>query len=175
VTPTTKLLRIVLIVMLVVDVSAAAVLLSPLGGLRSSRQTEYERVRLQWQAEQRKAAPLRDIDKKLDEARQQVSSFYGTRLPTRSSAIPEELGKLAAANGVRFFAVRYNSDEAAVEGLRRIQIDASLAGDYLKVVKFINTLERDKMFFVVDTLNLAEQQGGNVRLELRLETYLRQT
>ena len=166
--------QIVLIVLLVVDVAAAAVLLSPIAGLRSPRQTEYERVRLQWQAEERKAMPLRDIDKKLDEARTQVATFYGTRLPKRSSAIPEELGKLANANGVRFFAVRYNSDEAPVDGVRRIQIDASLAGDYLKVVKFVNALERDKLFFIVDNVTLAEQQAGNVRLDLRLETYLRQ-
>jgi type IV pilus assembly protein PilO len=39
-------------------------------------------------------------------------------------------------------------------------------------VKFINALERDKMFFLIDGVNLAEQQG-NVRLQLKLETYLR--
>jgi hypothetical protein len=39
-------------------------------------------------------------------------------------------------------------------------------------VKFINGLERDKMFFLIDGINLAEQQG-NVRLQLKLETYLR--
>ena len=33
-------------------------------------------------------------------------------------------------------------------------------------------LERDKMFFLIDGVNLAEQQGV-VRLQLKLETYLR--
>ena len=66
------------------------------------------------------------------------------------------------------------ADEQAIAGLRRIQIDASLAGDYLKVVRFINALERDKMFFLVNSVTLGEQQAGSVRLELKLETYLRE-
>jgi type IV pilus assembly protein PilO len=39
-------------------------------------------------------------------------------------------------------------------------------------VKFINALERDKIFFVIGGVTLGEQQG-NVRLQLKLETYLR--
>ena len=51
-------------------------------------------------------------------------------------------------------------------------MEVSLSGDYLQEVKFINALERDKMFFLVDGITLGEQQG-NVRLQLKLETYLR--
>ncbi len=46
------------------------------------------------------------------------------------------------------------------------------SGSYLQEVKFINELERDKMFFLIDGVALGEQQG-NVRLQLKLETYLR--
>jgi Tfp pilus assembly protein PilO len=166
-------LRIALVVLLAVALAAVAVLLSPLSGFRSTRQQDYEQVRLAWQEERRKALPLRDIDKKIDDARLQVSEFYRTRLPARDSAIPEELGKLAAANGVRFSGIRYASEEAGPEGVRQVQINASLAGDYVKVVKFINALERDETFFIVNSVSLIEQQGGNVRLELHLETYLR--
>jgi hypothetical protein len=52
-------------------------------------------------------------------------------------------------------------------------MDIALAGEYQRIVKFINALERDRTFFIIDRVNLAEQQGGNVRLELHLETYLR--
>jgi type IV pilus assembly protein PilO len=51
-------------------------------------------------------------------------------------------------------------------------MEITLSGDYLQEVKFINALERDKMFFLIDGITLGEQQG-NVRLQLKLETYLR--
>ena len=53
-----------------------------------------------------------------------------------------------------------------------MNVEITLSGAYLQEVKFINALERDKMFFLIDGVALAEQQG-NVRLQLKLETYLR--
>lgn len=167
--------RVVLIVLLVVDVAAAALLLSPVAGLRTAKLRQDELVRKQWQDELQKAKPVRDIDRKIQQARGQVAGFYQSRFPDHTSAVAVELGKLSGDNGVRLSNVRYTTDDESVEGLRRLQMDAALSGDYLKVVKFINALERDKMFFLVDSVVLGEQQGGTVTLHLRLETYLRQT
>jgi len=167
-------LRIALGVLLALDLAALVVLLTPLAGRRGDREQEYARVHQALQQELHKAAPLRNIDQKIAEAQQQVADFYKDRLPARDSAIAEELGKVAGENGVRFSGVRYVADDDVAEGLRRLQMDASIAGDYVKVVKFINALERDRLFFIVDSVNLAEQQGGMVRLELKLNTYLRQ-
>ncbi|HZQ92659.1 MAG TPA: hypothetical protein VFA60_12755 [Terriglobales bacterium] len=173
----TRLLRrrilALIIVCLVVDAAAAVFLMTPIAGSRASRQQEFERVRKEWQDQLHKTLPLRDIDKKLVEAGDQVDSFLRARVPARDSAVVAELGQLAKENGVRFSAVRYNSGDAPIDGLRRLEIDAAVAGDYLKVVKFINALERDRMFFIVDSVALAEQQGGAVRLELKLESYVR--
>jgi type IV pilus assembly protein PilO len=163
----------VLAVLLLLDAAALIVLLTPLGRASATTRDNTNQVRTQLRDEMRRALPLRNIDQKLAASKQQIEQFTRERLPQRESAIPEELGRVAQQNGVRFSNIRYNPDDAPVAGLRRLEIDASLAGDYLKVVKFINALERDKMFFIVDSINLAEQQGGNVRLELKLETYLR--
>ena len=59
-----------------------------------------------------------------------------------------------------------------MEGLRNLNIDLALSGSYLQEVKFINALERNKLFFLIDGVTLGEQQG-NVRLQLKVETYLR--
>jgi type IV pilus assembly protein PilO len=59
-----------------------------------------------------------------------------------------------------------------VESLRKLNIELALSGSYLQEVKFINALERDKLFFLIDGVTLGEQQG-NVRLQLKVETYLR--
>jgi hypothetical protein len=58
-------------------------------------------------------------------------------------------------------------------GLQRVQIEADLAGGYLQLVRFINSLERDHMFFLVDSVSLGGEQGGTVRLQLKMETYLK--
>ena len=54
-----------------------------------------------------------------------------------------------------------------------MEIDARLSGDYRPLVQFINSLERDKMFFVINGVTLTGQQTGTVNLRLRLTTYLR--
>ena len=170
-----KQAQILLIVLAVLDVAAAALLFSPLAGFRSTKLREDEQVRRQWQDEMHKALPVKDIDKKIQEARGQIADFYVARFPNRTSAVAIELGKVAGENGVKLSNVRYNEDEESVGGVRHLQMDASLSGDYVKVVKFINALERDKVFFLVSSVALGEQQGGAVTLQVRLETYLRET
>jgi hypothetical protein len=86
--------------------------------------------------------------------------------------VSEELGKLAAANGVQIAAIKYDDKDTPVEGLRNLNIELALSGSYLEEVKFINALERSKLFFLIDGVTLVEQQG-NVRLQLKVETYLR--
>jgi hypothetical protein len=54
-----------------------------------------------------------------------------------------------------------------------MEIEADLAGDYLQLVRFINSLERNQMFFLVDSVGLGGEQNGAVKLQLKLETYLK--
>jgi len=165
--------RTALLVMVVLDVAALIYLLSPLGTSRASRQEERDRLQQQLQVRKREVAPLKDLDKKLLLARQEISDFYGNRIASEYSAIPEQLGKLAQADNVHISVAKYAMEDADVPGLRRITIDAGIDGDYLRVVKFINALERDRMFFIVDSISLTEQQGGTVKLQLKMETYLK--
>jgi len=57
--------------------------------------------------------------------------------------------------------------------LTGLQMDARLSGDYRPLVEFLNALERDKRFFLIDGVGLTGQQSGTVNLRLRLTTYLR--
>jgi len=72
-------------------------------------------------------------------------------------------------------AIKYQEKDTAVDGLEQVQIDAQLSGDYLQLVRFINALERERLFFIVDGIQLAGEQSGTVRLQIKLETYLRTT
>src|SRR5215469_4824444 len=114
----------------------------------------------------------RGRDGGLKQASTGSGSFYKERFLLQYSTVSEELGKLAVANGVQIAAVKYDDKDAPVEGLRKLNIELALSGNYLQEVKFINALERDKLFFVIDGVTLGEQQG-NVRLQLKVETYLR--
>ena len=160
-------------VLLALDLLAGLFLLSPLGRSRRAHQEDYDRLRVSLKSKMSESLPLRGMDQKLVQAESDLAAFYRDRFPAHASAIPEELGKLAGANGVRVTEVRYTSEAAGQAGLQRVSMDATLAGDYLQVAKFINALERDRMFFVIDEVTLNEQQGGFVRLQLKLQTYLK--
>jgi hypothetical protein len=106
-------------------------------------------------------------------ARKQIDQFYKDRLPGEGSAISENIGKLASQAGVKIGSIRYEMKDPEALGCRRVQIEADMNGDYLQLVRFINSLERDQMFFLVDSVQLGGEQGGMVKLQMKMETYLR--
>jgi Tfp pilus assembly protein PilO len=141
----------------------------------ADRDQAYVGAQNQLQLKEKEVQPLRGMEDKLKIAEKEIDSFYRQRLPDKSSEIPAELGRLAARNGVRISQAKYSRKEAGINGLTRVEIDANLEGDYLRAVKFINALERDRMFFILNSVDLGEQQqGGFVRLALKLETFLRE-
>jgi len=161
----------VLIVLVVLVVACIGYLLSPAGRSREARLRDLVALKAQVAAKQQEVLPTRGMDDKLKEASTDTAAFYKERFPGEYSAVSEELGKLAQASGVQIAAVKYEDKDTPVEGLRKLQMEVSLSGSYLQEVKFINALERDKQFYVIDGVTLGEQQG-NVRLQLKLETYL---
>ena len=169
---TRKKLMPVVIALAVLDLACIGYLLSPAGRSRHARKREYTALQTQLVAKQQEVLPTRGMDQKLKQASQDIDGFYNARFPAEYSSVAQELGKVAADNGVRLTAVKYDEKDAPIEGLRKLNMELSLAGDYLQEVKFINALERDKMFFLIDGIALGEQQG-NVRLQLKLQTYLR--
>jgi Tfp pilus assembly protein PilO len=167
-----------LVVLLVIDLAAVGILVSPIGRHRTERQQQLRQLQTELQTKTREVAPLQGIDKKVQDAKQQVTSFMSNRLPTRYSEIADELGKTAQANNVQFTNVRYATEDTDLNDVKRVMLDATVAGNYKQVVKFINALERSKVVFLVDSVTLnqeqQQQQPGFVRLTLRLETYMAQ-
>jgi len=58
-------------------------------------------------------------------------------------------------------------------GLEPVEMEADFAGNYTELAKFINALERDEMFFIINSITLGAQQQGPVKLGVKLETYLK--
>ena len=129
------------------------------------RQAEYRTMQL-------KTRPLRGLDKKIVQARADEQAFYEKRFPDSYSEVEKELGKLAVENNVLLNRVQYGQGKPN-EGVTRVLIDASLSGDYAPVVRFINGLERARVFFIIDGIVLNGEQNGIVSLRMKLITYLR--
>ncbi len=115
--------------------------------------------------------PLRGLPEKVANSRQQANALLGARMPSNYSSISAELNGLAQKNNVRLARVQY-VQTPAIGDLAEVRMDAGLSGDYTPMMRFINGLERDRMFFVISGLTLTGQQGGVVNLRLRLTTYL---
>jgi type IV pilus assembly protein PilO len=157
------------------DLLATALYFSPLIGSAETRGQELNRLQTELTLKTRQVAPLKDLPKKVVLANQQISDFYKQRFPGQNSQIATELGKLAAANGVRIEQERYKSEETAatLAGLEPLELDADLAGNYTSLAKFINAVERDEMFFIIDSVTLGNDPQGPVKLTLKMETYLK--
>ncbi len=159
----------------VLDLVAALILILSLTGSPASRQDQLKKVQDQIKDKQEVHHVISpdQMSSHLTEARKQIDGFYKERFPADYSTVVEALGKLAAENGVKIGQAKYPSEETTVPGLKRVTIDATLDGNYLQEVKFINALERNPLFFVIDAVTLGEQTAGAVRLQLKLETYLK--
>lgn len=157
-----------------VDLLGAILYFSPVVGSAESRRQEMNRLQADLTLKTRQVAPLKDLPDKVVVANRQISDFYKRRFPSQNSQIYTEVGKVAAANSVRIQQVRYKTeDNPPISGLQPTELDADLAGTYTSLAKFINALERDDMFFIINSVTLGNDPQGPVKLSLRLETYLK--
>jgi len=127
---------------------------------------------IQLRALQLQTAPLRGLDQRVEKTRKQLEDFYQKRIPPNYSSIDARIVELYVASGVRLTRVQYTQGTPG-PGLTEISLDASISGDYPAIMRFINSLERDPMFFIIRSMSLTGQQGGLVNLRLRVSTWLR--
>lgn len=166
-------LRMAIGALVLIDAIAIAMLLTPLAGMRDARKQELSQL---WQQlKSREYAPWRGLDKKIPRAKQQIDDFYQQRFPAEESSISADLGRVASQNGVHVTGEKYQVKDAPIEGLQRVEIAASCSGDYLQLVRFINALERNRLFFLVSGVELGSEQNGIVGLQIKIETYMRST
>jgi Tfp pilus assembly protein PilO len=131
----------------------------------ASKQIQLKALELQ-------TAPLHGLDRRVEKTREQLEDFYQKRIPPNYSSIDARIGELQVGSGVRLSRVQYTQG-APGPGLTEISLDASISGDYPAIMRFINGIERDPMFFIIRSMSLTGQQGGLVNLRLRVSTWLR--
>ncbi|MGD0912656.1 MAG: hypothetical protein ABR928_12215 [Terracidiphilus sp.] len=119
-----------------------------------------------------KTVPLRGLDKRVEASRDQKTEFMQKRISPDYSSISDRVLALGVASGVRLTRLEYSQGLPGTE-LTEIQMDAGITGQYPQIMKFINSLERNQIFFLIRAMSLTGEQGGMVSLRLQLSTWLR--
>jgi Tfp pilus assembly protein PilO len=170
----------IVVALAVLDLLALIVLISPISSSSAARRQNLNQLWNELQKKTRDAVPTRGIDKKLNQARSEITEFYAQHFPDSFAAIPDELGKLAREDNVQLDSANYKIEDTDLPDLRRVYISARISGDYTREAKFINSLERsNKVFFLVDSVDLNESgasrgaPGTTVALQIGVETYLK--
>jgi type IV pilus assembly protein PilO len=127
---------------------------------------------IQLKAMEVQTTPLRGLDKRVDETRSQMRTFYDKRIPPNYSSISTRVTELLVTSGVRLTRVQYTQGQSGPD-LTEISMDSTISGEYPQMMRFINSLERDPTFFLIRSMALAGQQGGQVNLRLDVSTWLR--
>lgn len=166
-------MKLTLAVLAGVDLLAAVLYFSPVVGSAESRGMAMNQLQAELTAKTRQVAPLKDLPQKINIAKGQISDFYRNRFASQNSQIYTELGKVAVANGVKIDQVRYKPADATSNGLLPIEMEADLSGSYASLAHFINAIERDEMFFVINSVTLGGEPQGAVKLSVKLEAYLK--
>jgi type IV pilus assembly protein PilO len=169
---TKRVVMVAWVTLAVICLIAIGVLLSPLAKSREAKEAELRDYQLQFKDKEREVGPSRGMEKKISGATGAISKFYQQRLPAQYSEIDAALGKSAQDAGVQLQNITFKADKKAVSDLERVQISLTISGPYVNDVKFINAMERDRVFFVINSVTLAGSSNG-VQLQLNAETYFR--
>jgi len=142
-----------------------AVMNSRSSNLLANKQLQVRTLELQ-------TAPLRGIDGRVEQTREQIQHFEQKRIPPNYSSIDDRIDALEVASGVRLSRVQYTQRKPGA-GLTEISVDMNISGDYPSIMRFVNSIERDPIFFVIRTMSFTGQQGGLVSLRMQISTWLR--
>src|ERR1700704_661099 len=170
---TRKKIKTALAIMVGVDVVAAVILFPPLVGSTDSPRQELNQLWSELRLKTRQVEPLKNLPQKVVQANGQITDFYKRRFPAQDSQIATEFGKLAAGDGVTIESAKYKAGDVGPGHLQPVEIEATLAGNYVSLARFINGLERDDMFFIINSVTLGGEQTGPIKLQMKVETYLK--
>ena len=161
--------------LLLLDIAAIGLLVSPAGRSRAARQQEFERLRVEKAEKTQAAIPAKGMDQKIAMARDQEAQFDSERMAQRYSAISERLSHIATEAGVGVSNVQYDErgEKNAPAEYDGIGITIQVHGSYDQDMRFINAVERQKMLLLIDAVDFQGMQGDALTVSVHLSTFLR--
>jgi len=120
------------------------------------------------------------IQKNIPEVLKKFDAFEADLPPSSKgySAISQELNGYARDTHLLIGDLRFQEKELTEHKLDEVVIEATVAGDYNGVVRFVNHLQRSKNVYILDALQLesdtSEQGPANLlKISVHLRTYFR--
>lgn len=168
---------IILAVMSVVDVALITYLMWP-GSSPSALESQRKALQDKVRGLKRDVAPLENMDAKLAQTRIDIKALYQDRIPHRSSQIAQALEKLKRETGVSTQSIHFTdvkTEKSDLPDIQRVNIETTLTGNYGQLAHFINALEQSELLFIIDQISLSGQQGGTVSLQIKFQTFLKET
>ena len=168
-------LLVVVGVLVLLDLAAIALLVSPAGRSRGARQMAYEQLRVEKLEKAKAVAPAQDMDQKIATAREQQGEFSRERMAARYSAMSEQLSQIGSEAGVKVTDVKYDTREekGLPPGYDSIGITIQVHGSYEQDMRFVNAVERQKMLLLIDAVSFGGMQGDALTVSVHLSTFLR--
>lgn len=180
---TKKQFTLILSVLGAVNLLLIVYLLLP-GSSPSARAAQEESLRQQKATLTSEVTPLIGIDKKLAQTRVDVKKFYEQKVPSQFSEISQHLENLmkdagvTAKGGIRYpqeHSSTSDKDKDELPDVQRIGVDTTVTGEYSKVAKFINAVEQDRFVFIINQIALTGVDNGVVSLQIKFETFLKES
>ncbi|HEY2017873.1 MAG TPA: hypothetical protein VGH38_30425 [Bryobacteraceae bacterium] len=156
-------MRVIIWVLLLANLVAAVIAFKPFGGSADDLRRETEALRSQLVRAEANLANSKQIVDKVQMARTQSDQFLTKYVVDRrvmSSAILEELGKLATEAGIK--AGQQSNSLEPVEGsdtMSMLTISADFSGSYTSLAKLMNLLDRSPRFFIIENMTVSAPQG----------------
>lgn len=162
-------------VLILLDVAAIGLLLSPAGRSVYAQTQRFEQLRRDRIEKARAVLPAQDMRQKIETARDQEAAFNQQRLTARYSAMSELLAQIASEAGVRVSDVKYDEHPSkdTPRGYDAIGITMQVQGSYTQDMRFINAVERQKSLLLIDAVGFSGMKGDQLAVSIHLSTYLR--
>jgi type IV pilus assembly protein PilO len=160
----------------IVCLLALLYLIAPITSSSAEKQAQLLQKQQQLRSVEEQTRPIQRLPELVSKAKNDIATFYVDRLPAFPSQVYNDIYRIAQKNNVRVSEVKYDALDTPVNDLKLIQVEAKVSGPYPNLVRFINSVERNKLFFLIDTLQLSDAKLQNteaVQLTMKMETYLR--
>jgi Tfp pilus assembly protein PilO len=121
-----------------------------------------------------------DIRDRIPAIQKNFDQFENSLFPASAgySKVRSELGDIARKSGIHLEDLSFRQSEIPNRGMTQLIVDATVAGDYKSVIKFLNGVQRSPNLYEVDALALATEstnQGpaATIKVSVHLKTYFR--
>jgi type IV pilus assembly protein PilO len=168
-----------LAVLVLADCSLAAYSWWQASAPRATRQ-ELDRQGLELKLLRADIERAKGIEQNMPAIQKDCDNFEKSLLPasTGYSSVLEELGTIAQNTGLQISNENFRHKDIPNRELTEVVLEATISGNYVSVVKFLNGLQRSGNVYVVDGLGLASENQTQglpdiLRLSLSVRTYFR--